>query len=101
MTDDYGAPERTYDNFDNVSFGMGGPLFTEKMRYYVSGEGRFSDTYLKTNEEREDHYLFGENIGIKARERQSMLGSGQAKFSFFVTPTQKLTAEFLISRNAA
>lgn len=98
LTDDYGAPERTYDNFDNVSFGMGGPIFSEKFRYYVSGEGRFSDTYLRTKEDRETHYLFGKDGGIQARERQSMLGSGQAKFSYFMTPTQKLTAEFLTSR---
>lgn len=97
MTDDYGAPERTYDNFDNVSFGMGGPFITDKLRYYVSGEGRFSDTYLKTNEERDVHHVFGEDSGIKARDRQNMLGSGQAKFSYFMSPTQKLTAEYLIS----
>jgi outer membrane receptor for ferrienterochelin and colicin len=98
MTDDYGAPERTYDNFDNISFGMGGPLFTEKIRYYVSGEGRFTDSYLRTAEERPVHELFGGALGIQARERQEMLGSGQAKFSYFVTPTRKLTAEFLVSQ---
>jgi len=97
MTDDYGAPERTYDNFDNVQFGMGGPLLTENVRYYVSGEGRFSDTYLKTAEERPVHELFG-IPWLKARERQSMLGSGQAKLSFIVSPTKKLTAEYLYSR---
>ncbi len=95
MTDDYGAPERTYDNFDNLSFGMGGPLFTETFRYYVSGEGKFSDTYLKTNEVRERYEL---PLGITFRERQYMLGSGQAKFSWFVSPTKKMTAEYLYSR---
>lgn len=97
MTDDYGAPERTYDNYDDLSFGMGGPLFTEKLRYYVSGEGRFTDTYLKTAEERPQHELWDGFLGIRARDRQSMLVSGQAKLSFLVTPTRKLTAEFLTS----
>jgi outer membrane receptor for ferrienterochelin and colicin len=95
MTDDYGAPERTYDNYDNISFGMGGPMFTEKLRYYVSGEGRFTDTYLKTTEVRPEHELWGGFI--KARDRQSMLTSGQAKLSFLASPTRKLTAEFLMS----
>ncbi len=103
MTDDYGAPERTYDNYDNLSFGMGGPLFTEKLRYYVSGEGRFTDTYLKTAEY-DDAYLKTDDddggfLGIKARDRQSMLVSGQAKVSYLVTPTRKLTGEFLTSRS--
>lgn len=99
MTDDYGAPERTYDNYDNLSFGMGGPLFTEKLRYYVSGEGRFSDTYLKTAETRPDHEVWDGLLTIKARDRQSMLVSGQAKVSYLVTPTRKLTGEFLTSRS--
>ncbi|MBD3349093.1 MAG: TonB-dependent receptor plug domain-containing protein [Candidatus Eisenbacteria bacterium] len=103
MTDDYGAPERTYNNYDNLSFGMGGPLFTDKLRYYVSGEGRFSDTYLRTNENRPIHswdLSVGDTelLSIDARERQSMLGSGQVKLSYFVSPTQKLTGEFLHSR---
>jgi outer membrane receptor protein involved in Fe transport len=99
MTDDYGAPERTYDNYDDISFGMGGPLFTEKLRYYVSGEGRFTDTYLKTAEQRPINHLFGGLLEIDARDRQSMLGSGQAKISYLLTPTKKLTAEYLYSQS--
>ncbi len=93
LTDDFGAPEKTFDNFDDLSFGMGGPMFTEKVRYYVSGEVRTTDTYLKTGEIRRQR-----EIGpITFRDRQSMLGSGQAKLSFLVTPTRKLTAEYLFS----
>jgi outer membrane receptor for ferrienterochelin and colicin len=94
MTDDYGAPERTYNNYDDLLFGFGGPFFTEKIRYYVSGEGRFSDTYLPTNEVRDSNEFWG----ITARDRQSMLGSGQFKLSYIVTPTRKLTAEYLTSQ---
>ena len=98
MTDDYGTPDRTYDNYDNILFGMGGPLFTERVRYYVSGEGRFSDTYLKTGEDREDRENWLTDLGVEMEDRQSMLGSAQAKLSFIVTATQKLTAEYLTSR---
>jgi len=98
MTDDYGAPERTYDNYDNILFGLGGPLFTERIRYYVSGEGRFSDTYLVTNKEREREDVWGKLFNLKVPNRQSVLGSAQAKLSFIVTPTRKLTAEYLTSR---
>lgn len=99
MTDDYGAPEKTFDNFDNISFGMGGPLFTENIRYYVSGEGRYSDTYLRTNEERPEKDIYGKMFGLKVRDRQSMFSSGQGKLSFFMSPTQKLTAEYLNSHS--
>ena len=97
MTDDYGAPERTYNNYDNIMFGLGGPFFTERVRYYVSGEGRFSDTYLATTRERQESELWGNLFGLTVHERQSMLGSAQAKLSFIVTPTRKLTAEYLTS----
>jgi len=99
MTDDYGGPDRTYDNYDNILFGLGGPLFTEKIRYYVSGEGRFSDTYLSTSEERQKRDLWGKLFDQTVQDRQSMMGSAQAKVSFIVTPTQKLTAEYLASKS--
>ncbi len=95
MTDDYGAPEKTFDNFDNIALGFGGPLFTEKLRYYVSGEGRFTDTYLKTDEPREGSEPFW---GVEFRPRQSMFITTQGKLSYFVTPTRKLTAEYLLSK---
>jgi outer membrane cobalamin receptor len=96
-TDDYGAPEKTYDNFDNISFGLGGPLFTEQLRYYASGEGRFTDTYLPTSREREPSDIYGKLFGLKVRDRQNMLGSAQAKLSYLASPTRKLSAEFLVS----
>ena len=95
MTDDYGAPEKTFDNFDNLAFGFGGPLFTEKLRYYVSGEGRFTDTYLKTDEARE---AIDPIWGVEFRPRQSMFGTTQAKISYFATTSGKLTGEYLLSK---
>jgi hypothetical protein len=96
-TDDYGAPEKTYDNFDNLSLGFGGPLFTESLRYYVSGEGRFSDTYLPTSKTYETRDIYGKLFGLQVRDRKNMLGSGQAKISYIASPTRKLTGEYLYS----
>jgi outer membrane receptor for ferrienterochelin and colicin len=98
MTDDFGAPEKTYDNFDNLSFGMGGPFFTERVRFYISGEGRWSDTYLKTTEVRPEEEVGLGLFDITARQRQSELRSGQGKLSWHINPRQKLTGEFLLSR---
>ena len=98
MTDDYGAPERTYDNFDMVAFGLGGPLLTEKFRYYVSGQGSFTDGYIPTSEERRNREILGGLFGLSASGRQSVLGSGQVKFSFIPEPGRKLTFEHLLSQ---
>ena len=100
MTDDYGAPERTYDNFDMLAFGLGGPLFTEKLRYYVSGQASFTDGYIPTTEERPERHVLGEFLGITARDRQSAMGSGQVKLSFIPEPGRKLTFEYLLSEVA-
>ena len=41
MTDDYGAPDRTFNNFDRVSVGVGGPVglpgFGSVLGYLVGG----------------------------------------------------------------
>ncbi|MBM3307121.1 MAG: TonB-dependent receptor [Candidatus Eisenbacteria bacterium] len=96
-TDDYGAPEKTYNNYDNLQFGLGGPLFSENLRYYVSGEGRFTDTYLPSSRTRETRDIYGKLFGLRVRDRQNMMGSGQAKISYIASPTRKLTGEFLYS----
>ncbi|MCK4408549.1 MAG: TonB-dependent receptor [Candidatus Eisenbacteria sp.] len=101
MTDDYGAPERTYDNFDMLAFGLGGPFFTEKFRYYVSGQTSFTDGYIPTTEERPERDVLGGLLGISARDRQSALGSGQVKLSFIPEPGRKLTFEYLLSEVAS
>ncbi|MDP6797731.1 MAG: TonB-dependent receptor, partial [Candidatus Krumholzibacteria bacterium] len=42
-TDDYGRQDKTYTNYDRVSFGMGGPFWNPDFRWYISGEGSWSD----------------------------------------------------------
>jgi outer membrane receptor protein involved in Fe transport len=94
MTDDYGAPDKTYFNFDHLAMGAGGPMLTSDLRFFVSGEAVFSDTYLKTLEPRQQKELWG---FIKFRERQTNSYTGQAKLSYKFSPTKKLSAELLAS----
>ena len=101
MTDDYGAPERTYDNFDMLAFGLGAPIVTEKLRYYVSGQASFTDGYIPSSEERPEQEVLGGLFGITARNRQSALGSGQIKLSFIPEAGRKLTFEHLRSEVAS
>jgi outer membrane receptor protein involved in Fe transport len=94
MTDDYGAPDKTYFNYDNLAAGFGGPLITTNLRFFASGELAFSDTYLKTLEQRQQKELWG---FIKFRERQNNNYSGQAKATYFFPGMKKLSMEYLVS----
>ncbi len=67
-TDDYGAPDRTFTNFDRIALGLGGPLGLHGLTFFASYEGTFDDTYLKTSEERSSHTVLD---FISLGERQS------------------------------
>ena len=97
MTDDYGAPERTYDNFDLLAFGLGGPIVMDKLRYYVSGQASFTDGYIASSESRPEREILGGLLGASARDRRTAQGSGQTKLSFIPEPGKKLTFEYLLS----
>jgi outer membrane receptor protein involved in Fe transport len=94
MTDDYGAPDKTYFNYDNLAVGFGGPLITNDLRFFASAEAVFSDTYIKTLEPRQQKELWS---FIKFRERQTNNYSGQSKVTYFFSPTKKLSGEVLVS----
>ena len=95
MTDDFGAPDKSYYNMDNVLLGFGGPLWGRNLFFYLSGEARWSDTYLATGETRNTYELGP----ISLHDRQVNRYSGQAKMTYFFSPTKKLGAEFLMSRS--
>jgi outer membrane receptor protein involved in Fe transport len=93
MTDDYGSPDKTYFNEDDLMVGFGGPVRGTSMRFYVSGELNFSDTYLQTLEPRQQKEI----LGIKFRERQRNNYSAQGKLTYLFSPTRKLSFEVLAS----
>ena len=92
MTDDYGAPDKTFNNYDRVSVGMGGPTPVRNLTYYISGEGTWSDTYLATDEVRERHQILD---FISVGPRQSNQLNYQAKLAWKPGPNYKLTLEVL------
>jgi outer membrane receptor protein involved in Fe transport len=96
MTDDFGAPDKTYFNYDHLSAGIGGPLFSKDLRFFASAEAVFSDTYLETLEPRAQKNLWG---FIKYRDRQTNNYSAQGKVSYLLPGMKKLTAEILASGN--
>jgi len=92
MTDDFGAPDKTYDNYDRVSYGMGGPTPFRNLTYYLSGEGTWTDTYLSTGEVRERHQILD---FISVGPRQSNELNVQAKLAWKPGSNYKLTLEML------
>ncbi|MCK4546404.1 MAG: TonB-dependent receptor [Candidatus Eisenbacteria sp.] len=93
MTDDFGAPDKTYYDMDNVLVGLGGPLWGKNLFFYLSGEASWSDTYLSTNEHRTPY-----EIGpLSFHDRQRNSYSGQAKVTYMMGATRKLGLEYLFS----
>jgi outer membrane receptor protein involved in Fe transport len=79
FTDDFGRQDKTYTNFDRVSLGFGGPTWWKNLRYYVSGEGTWSDTENTTIEPREEHKI---TDWFKFRQRQSSAYNVQGKLTY-------------------
>jgi outer membrane receptor protein involved in Fe transport len=101
LTDDFGAPDRTYFNYDNVAIGFGGPVpfAGDAWRFYLSGEGVFQDTYLKTLEQRPARrLLFGGTELATFRDRQENAMRGQGKVTYRFAGAKKLSGEYLFSR---
>ncbi len=92
MTDDYGAPDKTYNNYDRLSLGMGGPSPIRNLTYYVSVQGTWSDTYLQTSEQRERHQILD---FIRVGPRQDNEINLQAKLAWKPGPNYKMTMEVL------
>ncbi|MCX5800563.1 MAG: TonB-dependent receptor [Candidatus Eisenbacteria bacterium] len=92
LTDDYGAKDKTYDNFDRISVGFGGPFFVKDMTYFMSYDGTFTDTYLKTSELRSRYRLLD---FISLGNRQNNESKFQGKLAYNISSNHKLTAEYV------
>jgi outer membrane receptor for ferrienterochelin and colicin len=95
LTDDYGAPDKTYDNYDRVFVGMGGPMPIKDMTYYWSAQGTFTDTYLRTKEVRPSRKLL-DFISLKDRQNNSL--NLQGKLAWRPSSAFKLTGEYIDNR---
>jgi outer membrane receptor for ferrienterochelin and colicin len=96
FTDRYGEHDKSFNNFERLSVGFGGPFLFPKTSYYLSFEGTYTDTYLRnTSEHREHRFLDFIRIGNK----QSNATNFSSKVTWKVTPNQKLNLELI--RNAS
>ncbi|MBM3319289.1 MAG: TonB-dependent receptor [Candidatus Eisenbacteria bacterium] len=95
MTDDYGAPDKTYWNADDIAFAVGGPLVSKDLRFHLSAEANFSDTYIKPRKE----YTKREVYGITLQDRIYNQYRGQGKLTYYFSPEMKLSTEALYTRS--
>lgn len=91
-TDDFGAPDKTYDNFDRLNIGFGGPARIKNLTYFLSFQGTFEDGYLKTAEKRPRQTILD---FIKVGPRQNNEFNYQGKLAWKPGPNYKLTFEYL------
>jgi len=94
MTDDYGAPDKTYYNADDLAVAVGGPLVSKDLRFHLSGEGNWSDTYLPPNKDYNTHEI----LGITFRDRMYNQYRGQGKLTYYFSPEMKISAEALFTK---
>lgn len=89
-TDDYGAPDNTFDNLDRVFVGIGGPAPVQNLTYYLSAEGTWQDNYPRTPERRTRNRILN---FISVGDRKSNSLKFQGKLAYRPTPNIKMTLE--------
>jgi hypothetical protein len=96
FTDRYGEQDKSFNDFERLSVGFGGPFLFPKTNYYVSFEGTYSDTYLRNTSEHKEHRFLD---FIRIGNKQSNATNFSSKFTWKVSPNQKLNLEVI--RNAS
>ena len=94
-TDRFGDPTKTFDRFDRVTFGVGGPTPIRRLTYQLTYEGTFSDTYLASGrtEPRRQVLDF-----VTLGNRQFNRIDTDVKLAYRPSPRHKLTLESIQNR---
>lgn len=94
-TDRYGETQKTFNNYDRVTVGLGGPSPIKNLTYFLTYEGVFSDTYLNSGRSQPTKQFFD---FLRLGNRQSNEINTNAKLAFKPRPNQKLTFEAINNR---
>ncbi|MCK4412765.1 MAG: TonB-dependent receptor [Candidatus Eisenbacteria sp.] len=92
ITDDYGSPKNTFDNYDRVLLGFGGPLPVRDLTYYFSLQATYQDNYPKTRARRSRSNLLD---FISVGDRKSNEIKLQTKLAYKPGPNYKVTFEVI------
>jgi outer membrane receptor for ferrienterochelin and colicin len=92
FTDRYGELDKSFNNFERLSVGVGGPLLFGRTNYYVSFEGTYSDTYLRNVADHKEHRFLD---FIRIGNKQMNAANLSSKVTWKVSPDQKLHVELI------
>ena len=92
FTDRYGEADKSFDNFERVSAGIGGPFFLARSNFFVAFEGTYSDTHLRSVARHKEHRFLD---FVRIGNRQSNDAKLSGKLTFKVTPDEKLNLEIV------
>src|SRR5262249_3137264 len=94
-TDRYGETVKTFDNYDRLTLGFGGPTPVRRLTYFATFDGTWQDTYLKSGQSESRHdFLDFVHLG----NRQSNVVNLGMKLAY-ARPTWKWTIEGLDNRS--
>jgi len=96
FTDRYGEADKSFNNFERLSTGFGGPFLFPKTNYFISFEGTYSDTYLRNVAAHQEHRFLD---FIRLGNRQSNSAKLSSKLTFKLTPNEKLNFEIIKNRS--
>ena len=89
-TDRYGDATKTFDRYDHVSLGLGGPGPFRGLTFFAATEATFSDPYPASSKSSSTHTVLD---FISLGNRQSNVLRSTAKLAYRPTPRDKLTLE--------
>ena len=90
-TDDYGRQDKTYTNYDRLAVGMGGPLFHDDFRWFLSAEATGSDGEDLTLDRRDQWTAVNDFFKFSERANSSL--NVQNKLAWRANPGLKFTLE--------
>ncbi len=96
FTDRYGEADKSFNNFERLSTGFGGPFLFPKTNYFISFEGTYTDTYLRNMATHQEHRFLD---FIRLGNRQSNSAKLSSKLTFKLTPNEKLNFEVIKNRS--
>jgi outer membrane receptor for ferrienterochelin and colicin len=94
-TDRYGESGKTFNNYDRVTAGMGGPTPLAGLTWFATYEGVFSDTYLNAHRTQSTKSFFD---FLRLGNRQANAVNLDAKLAWKLPGSRKLTLEAVQNR---
>lgn len=94
-TDRYGETVKTFDNYDRLTVGAGGPTPVRGLTYFATVDGTWQDTYLKSGMTESRHNFLD---FIRLGNRQSNFVNSGAKLAY-TQPQWKWTIEGIANRS--